>query len=106
MVVEYIRYTVASSDRGEELLRACLVAVKQLDAAAECMAYELSRCEEDPNSWILRIQWRSTEEHLQVFSKGPRFASFLRAIRGFMPEITEMRYYRVTGVSARKPGFT
>lgn len=103
MIVEYIRYTVADQFRGEELHRAYVTAAKQLDASPECLAYELSQCEEDTKSWTLRIEWLSTEAHLQAFRKGPHFPVFLEAIRGFMPEIAEMRHYRLTDVHSRKP---
>jgi quinol monooxygenase YgiN len=103
MVVEYIRYTVADRARGEELQRAYAIAAPQLDAAPECLAYELSQCEEDAKCWTLRIEWSSTEAHLQLFRKGPHFPAFLEAIRGFMPEIAEMRHYRLNGIQSRKP---
>jgi hemoglobin len=102
MVVEYIRYIVADQARGEELRLAYARAAKQLDAAPECLAYELTQCEEDAKSWVLRIDWESTEEHLQGFRKGRHFPAFLDAIRGFMPEIVEMRHYRLTDVQSRK----
>ena len=101
MIVEYIRYTVADQKRGEALLQAYVVAARQLDAAPECLAYELTQCEEDPCSWILRIEWRSAEAHLQSFRKGPHFPAFLGAIREFIPEISEMRHYRTTQVQSR-----
>jgi quinol monooxygenase YgiN len=102
MVVEYIRYTVADKDRGAELQRAYATAARQLDAAPECLAYELTQCEEDARSWTLRIEWQSTEAHLNGFRKGPHFPRFLEAIRGFMAEIAEMRHYRITDVASRK----
>ena len=102
MIVEYIRYTVADQARGEELQRAYVIAATQLDAAPECLAYELTRCEEDAKSWTLRIEWSSKEAHLQSFRKGPHFPAALEAMRGFMPEIAEMRHYRLTGVKSRK----
>ena len=98
MTVEYIRYTVADEKRGAELLAAYSRASTPLSAASECLGYELSVCEEDPNSWILRIEWKSTSEHLEGFRKGPHFPPFLAEIRGFIQEITEMRHYRVTDV--------
>ena len=54
MIVEYIRHTVADDARGEELLGAYVVAASQLNAAPECLAYELTQCEEDTKSWTLR----------------------------------------------------
>jgi quinol monooxygenase YgiN len=106
MVVEYIRYSLADPARGEALQIAYGAAARQLDAAPECLAYELSQCEEDPKAWILRIEWRSTAAHLQGFRKGPHFPAFFDAIRGFMPEINEMRHYRLTDVQSRKSELT
>jgi quinol monooxygenase YgiN len=102
MVVEYVRYTVTDEARGEALLQAYAAAALQLDAAPECLAYELTQCEEDAKSWILRIEWHSTDAHLSGFRKGPKFPAFLEEIHGFMPEISEMRHYRLTSVRSRK----
>jgi hypothetical protein len=54
--------------------------------------------------WSLHIEWLSTEAHLQGFRKGLYFPAFLATIREFMPEITEMRHYRLTDVQSRKSG--
>lgn len=102
MNVEYIRYTVADGARGAELLNAYKRAAAQLDAAPECLAYELSVCQEDPASWILRIEWASTSDHMGGFRKGPHFPPFLAEIRGFIKDITEMRHYTPTEVQKRK----
>jgi quinol monooxygenase YgiN len=102
MTIEYVRYTVADAARGAELLHAYERAAIHLDQAAECLAYELTTCEEDATSWILRIEWESTHAHMQGFRKGPHFPPFLQEIRGFVKEITEMRHYQVTSVGARK----
>ncbi len=102
MTVEYIRYTVADAARKDQLITAYTEASKSLDAAPECLAYELSACEEDVTSLILRIEWKSTQEHLEGFRKGPHFSAFFAAIGGFVKEITEMRHYAVTSVVHRK----
>ena len=54
MIVEYIRYEVSEA---EALVRAYEAARASLDASPHCLAYELSRCSEDPKSFILRIEW-------------------------------------------------
>ncbi|MBR0654895.1 putative quinol monooxygenase [Plastoroseomonas arctica] len=95
MVVEYIRYDLGQNS-AEALIAAYAVASESLRAAPECLGYQLARCEEAPSSFILRIDWRSTEEHLQGFRKGPHFPAFLAAIRPFIGEIAEMRHYLPT----------
>ena len=99
MILEYIRYDIAQADPfllGYEKARTAL------DASPHCLAYELSRCTEDPTSFILRIEWDSTEGHLQGFRKSQEFASFFAAVRPFVNDIREMRHYEVTSVVSRK----
>jgi hypothetical protein len=101
MTVEYIRYQCADKERREHLLQAYRIAAKVLDAAPECLAYEMSVCEEDEQSAVLRIEWESTEAHLQGFRQSARFGDFFTAIRGFVKEIAEMRHYALTDIARR-----
>ena len=92
MTIEYVRYALTAHEPAE-LQRAYEAAAEHLRAAPECLSYELSQCEEDPKSLILRIHWQSTEAHLQGFRRGPHFGPFLNAIRPFIGEFAEMRHY-------------
>jgi len=102
MTVEYIRYELAAH-QPEDLVRAYTIAADALRAAPECMAFELAQCEEAPHSFVLRIEWRSTDAHLQGFRKGPQFPPFLAAIKPFIAEIAEMHHYSPTSVVFRRP---
>ena len=102
MTVEYIRYELAAH-QPDDLVRAYTIAADALRAAPECMAFELAQCEEAPHSFVLRIEWRSTDAHLQGFRKGPQFPPFLAAIKPFIAEIAEMRHYSSTSVVFRRP---
>jgi quinol monooxygenase YgiN len=104
MVVEYIRYSLTQHS-ADELVAAYRRAAEHLRAAPECLGYELTRCEEEPSSLVLRIQWISTAEHLDRFRKRAHFPPFLAAIRDFVGEIAEMRHYGVTDLEwVRSPG--
>lgn len=92
MTIEYIRYTIPT-ERTETFLAAWRAASEHLKAAPECLAFELARCEEAPDTFILRIEWTSTAGHTQGFRGGPHFRPFLQLIRAFMPNIAEMRHY-------------
>jgi len=76
MVVEYIRYAVKDEVRRNKLVTAYLEAAKSLDAAPECLAYELTVYEEDATAAVLRIEWVSTEAHLEGFRKSVVFRDF------------------------------
>ena len=99
MIVEYIRYEV---DDAGALVQAYEAARRALDASPHCLAYELSHCTEEPRSLILRIEWDSSEGHLNGFRKSAEFGPFLQAIRPFISQIREMRHYAPTSVVARK----
>ncbi|WP_035058504.1 putative quinol monooxygenase [Andreprevotia chitinilytica] len=98
MTTEYIRYELTKHS-GEELILAYRTACECLQASPECLGYDLTRCEEAPTSFVLRIHWTSTEDHLQKFRKGPQFPDFFAAVKPFIDEIVEMRHYASTGLA-------
>jgi quinol monooxygenase YgiN len=72
---------------------------EHLQAAPECLGFELMQCEEEPSALVLRILWASTEAQMQGLRRGPHFPPFLALIRPFLAEIAEMRHYRSTKAS-------
>jgi hemoglobin len=105
MSVEYIRYRIPAAD-ADEFEAAYGRAAIHLAAAPECVSYELTRCEEDPMLYVLRIEWTSTRDHLEGFRTSERFRPFLTEIQPYFSAIEEMRHYRatrVTGAGSAKP---
>lgn len=100
MTIEYIRYRIPA-DATDRFENDYARAAEQLAAAPQCEAYELSRCDEDPGSYILRITWTSKAEHLEGFRTGEHFPPFLDAIRPYVPNIEEMRHYTATAVTGQ-----
>ena len=101
MIAEYIRYQLPS-DQTEALEQAYQRAGVPLNESQHCLAYELARCTDDPNVYILRIEWDSHEGHLQGFRSSVEFKRFYQEIAQFVPYIQEMRHYDLTNVVARK----
>jgi quinol monooxygenase YgiN len=101
MIIEYIRYKVEPS-QSEEFIEAYRKAAEQLNRSAYCIAYELSECEEERGQFLLRIEWTSTEEHLNGFRKSDVFPEFFSNIKQYFNNIQEMRHYRQTGLVHRK----
>ena len=97
MIVEYIRYKISGS-RAQDFEAAYATAQDSLRASPHCLGFELSRCHDAPEHYILRIQWDSAEGHMQGFRKSAHFPPFLAAIRPYVPDIEEMRHYDVTPV--------
>ncbi|GAA3033018.1 hypothetical protein GCM10020000_07640 [Streptomyces olivoverticillatus] len=63
MTVEYIRYRIAETERRTAFEKAYAAAAEHLYAAPQCLGYELSRGVEEPERYILRIEWTSVEDH-------------------------------------------
>lgn len=87
MVVEYIRSRLADEARGAELEAAYAEAAKSLDASEHCLRYELARGVEEPQRYILRIEWDSREGHVPGFRASPAFRQFLGAAGPFIGAI-------------------
>ena len=92
MINEYIRYRIPL-DRRDEFFAAYTRACAYLRTSAVCYGYDLSECEEEPEFFILRIIWSSTQDHLSKFRGSVEFKGFLEAIKPYIPNIEEMRHY-------------
>lgn len=97
MIIEYIRYKVEPG-QSDEFIAAYDKAGEQLNSSPHCISYELSECEEEPGQFMLRIEWTSTEEHLNGFRKSELFPAFFSNIKRFFSNIQEMRHYKQTKV--------
>jgi quinol monooxygenase YgiN len=97
MIVEYIRYQIPF-EQADEFLQAYGEAQQSLKASSHCLGYELSRCAEDAESFILRVEWDSADGHLKGFRTSPQFGPFFKPIQGFGRNLREMRHYDVSPV--------
>lgn len=98
MIVECIRHTIPDG-RQAAFEAAYGEAQAALAASVHCRRWELSRCTEEPASYILRIEWDSLAGHLQGFRQSPEFRPFFAAIRPYVDDIQEMRHYTLTAVA-------
>ena len=94
MVVEYTRYKI-DEPRRFAFEGAYANAGESLAASRHCLAYELSHCTEDPEHYVLRIEWDSEEGHLKGFRASPEFKAFFAFVQPFVKDIEEMRHYAV-----------
>jgi hemoglobin len=97
VIVEYIRYQIPA-EQSAAFEAAYARAAGPLRRAPQCVDYELSRCVDEPDSYILRIVWTSATDHTSGFRGGASFAEFLAAIGPYFPLIQEMRHYQPTTV--------
>lgn len=61
------------------------------DASDHCLSCELAQGVEEPEHWILRIEWDSLEGYEQGFRRSAEFGAFLRAVKPFFEQIEEMQ---------------
>jgi quinol monooxygenase YgiN len=94
MVLEYIRYKVPP-DRAEQLEAAYRQAGRVLDADPHCLGWEMARGVEEPEHFVVRIEWDSVEGHEQGFRESPGFEKFFAAVRPFFSAIEEMKHYQL-----------
>jgi quinol monooxygenase YgiN len=50
-------------------------------APSNCLGYRLLRGHEEPENWILIIEWDSVEGHEQGFRKEPAFRDFFALVK-------------------------
>ena len=92
MIVEYIRYRVAAADRAD-FIAAYRSAAADLTASPHCLRWEMTQGVEEPDNFIVRIEWDSIEGHEQGFRKGPHFPPFFARVKRFFTTIQEMKHY-------------
>jgi hemoglobin len=97
MIVEYIRYQIPI-DQSDAFEAAYARAAVPLSRAPQCVDYELSRCVDERESYVLRITWTSATDHMSGFRGSANFTDFLGAIGPYVPMIKEMRHYDRTPV--------
>jgi len=98
MIIEYTRYRIGP-DRRAAFEQAYGAAERYLKASPHCLGYELSHCTEEPERYVLRIEWVSLEDHLQRFRHEAGFSEFFSLVRPFVSDIEEMQHYRATEIA-------
>ena len=93
MIIEYIRYQVPPASHAD-FLRAYQDAGQDLAASSHCLRHEISQGVEEPDNFIVRIEWDSLEGHEQGFRTGPQFAPFFARVKPFFANIREMKHYQ------------
>jgi quinol monooxygenase YgiN len=94
MVIEYIRYQIPA-ERHAEFRAAYLSAGVELRASPQCLRHEVSQGVEEPDHFIVRIEWDSVDGHLKIFRASAEFAAFFAKVKPFFSNILEMKHYQV-----------
>jgi quinol monooxygenase YgiN len=101
MVVEYIRYKVPM-EALDSFLIGMAHTVKQLNTASSCLGYELTRSVDDPETYVLRIEWVK-DSHKQRFKPSAFIPDIIDGGRPFAAYITDSHFFKPTGIYKRMP---
>lgn len=94
MVLEIARYTV-SPEKAEAFRTAMLTGGMPIIQQAEgCHAITLRRQIEDPQVFILTIEWETLEHHTVMFRSSPSFAEYRGKIAGLYDGAIEVFHYQ------------
>jgi len=99
MTTEIIRYRI-SAQNVQAFEAAYQKAESILRNSEHCLSYRLLRGHEEPENWILIIEWDSVEGHQHGFPKEPPFREFFALVKPFFNDIQEisiMKRNRSTG---------
>ncbi|MDJ0992514.1 MAG: antibiotic biosynthesis monooxygenase family protein [Dinoroseobacter sp.] len=92
MIVEYLRYQIDSA-RRQKFISDYRAAAEPLLASPFAISFDICQCVEEPDQFVLRIEWTSADDHLEKFRSSPEFRAFFGHIRPYLNDITEMRHY-------------
>lgn len=62
------------------------------------MSYDVAHGVEEPDNYIVRIEWTSLEDHEQGFRRSAGFGPFFQSVKPFFDQIEEMRHYELTAI--------
>lgn len=82
-----------STDQSAEFEAAYGRAGAVLDADEHCLGWEIARCIEHDDRYVIRIHWDSIDGHLKGFRTSPEFQEFLGHVRPYIDSIEEMTHY-------------
>ena len=99
--VEIIRYDISQGERSN-FEKAYAEAGKYLQASKYCLGYEIIHGNDEPNNYIVIINWTSKEEHLQGFRKSAEFMPFFNLVKPFYNNIKEMKHYDLTATKWKR----
>lgn len=101
--IEIIRYNIPP-DLQVSFEKAYREASIFLESSPFCLGYKIIHGHEEPQHYIVIIQWTSVDEHLNGFRKSEQFPAFFRLVKPFFNNIEEMKHYEQTGISWKGNG--
>ena len=97
VILEIAEYT-AQPGKAEEFQAGLLKGAEVVRRAKGCCSVTARRQVEDPNRFILQIEWETLEDHTVGFRGSPQFAEYRSHLAGlFVDPIVARHYERIGG---------
>jgi heme-degrading monooxygenase HmoA len=64
-----------------------------ISSATGYVSHQLQRCVETPNRYLLLVQWRSLEDHIEGFRKSAAFQEWRRLLHHFYDPFPTVEHY-------------
>ncbi|MGZ3146778.1 antibiotic biosynthesis monooxygenase family protein [Lentzea chajnantorensis] len=84
--------------RAAEFEEAFGEARELISASPGFLGLRLSRCLEDPNRYLLLVQWESVEAHTVGFRQGPSYARWSELLHRFYSPFPVVQHFEDLGV--------
>ncbi|HEX9036322.1 MAG TPA: antibiotic biosynthesis monooxygenase family protein [Ktedonobacterales bacterium] len=95
MVLEIAQYT-AQLGKADELQTGLLRAVEVIRRAKGCVSATPRRQVEDPDRFVVTIEWETLDDHLVGFRGSPQFQEYRSHLTGlFVDPIVALHYLEV-----------
>ena len=96
MILEIAQYT-AQPGKTEEFQAGLLQGAEIIRRAKGCRSVTPRRQIEDPNKFIVTIEWETLEDHTVGFRGSPQFAEYRSHLAGLYVEPIVALHYEVIG---------
>ncbi|HLX78798.1 MAG TPA: antibiotic biosynthesis monooxygenase family protein [Acidimicrobiales bacterium] len=96
MIVEQAVITVAEGK--EESFETAFAEAKSVMASSPgCQSVQLYRCIEEPERFLLFVEWDSVEAHMEGFRKSAAFDEWREIVGPYFAYLSDMSHYRPVG---------
>jgi heme-degrading monooxygenase HmoA len=96
MILEIAQYT-AQPGKAEEFQAGLLKGAEIIRRAKGCRSVTPRRQIEDPDKFIMMIEWDTLEDHTVGFRGSPQFAEYRRHIAGLFVDPIVATHYEIIG---------
>ncbi|MBV9389471.1 MAG: antibiotic biosynthesis monooxygenase [Chroococcidiopsidaceae cyanobacterium CP_BM_ER_R8_30] len=94
MVIELATVAVVEGQQ-QEFEQAFSIAQQYLTGATGYRSYRLLRCLEQPNRYVLQIEWDTLKSHTEDFRNSSAYQAFRQLVYSFYAGTPEVLHYEV-----------